>query len=252
VTARRGPIERIVLIHGAGHGAWCWDRVLPYLSDWGYRVAAPDLPGLGADPTPPSDVTFDAYVGCVVEALGEDDRPALLVGHSLGGAAVTQAAEDRPELVAKLLYLTAFLPRNGQSPLDLAGRSPSTVDALRDSAVEGAHEFRPELAPGLLYNRCDPDVAHWAVERLRPQAAGPVAAPVHISAERWGSIPKVYVVCTDDNALPQEVQQWMCDGALNVRMRFLDSDHSPFLSQPDTLAHLLHEEAQDMSADYRP
>ena len=244
MTAGRDPIERIVLIHGAGHGGWCWDHLIPYLHDQGYRVAAPDLPGLGADQTPPSNVTFDAYVGRVVETLAQENSPALLVGHSLGGAAVTQAAENRPDLVSKLLYLTAFLPQDGQSALDLAGRSPSTVDALRDSELEGAHEFRPDRAPGLLYNRCAPDVARWAVEQLRPQAARPVAAPVHISSERWGSIPKVYVICTDDNALPQGVQEWMCHGAPDVRKRYLDSDHSPFLSQPATLAQLLHEEAK--------
>lgn len=237
------PIKRIVLVHGAGHGGWCWAHLIPLLTERGYRVAAPDLPGLGDDPTPPAEVTFAACVERVVEAISEGDDPVLLVGHSLGGAAVTQAAEDRPDLVAKLVYLTAFLPKDGESPLDLAAKSPS-AQGLRDSAVEGAHEFNPDLAPDFLYNRCDPSLAGWAVERLRPQARAPVAAPVHLSDERWGSIPKVYVVCTDDHAIPPDVQELMCDRAADVRKRYLDSDHSPFLSQPPALASLLHEEAQ--------
>jgi pimeloyl-ACP methyl ester carboxylesterase len=217
---------------------------MPLLTERGYRVVAPDLPGLGDDLTPPTQVTFEACVQRVVDVLSESNDPVLLVGHSLGGAAVTQAAEERPDLVSKLIYLTAFLPRDGESPMDLAAQSPSTAQGLRDSAVEGAHEFNPDLAPDFLYNHCEPSLARWAVERLRPQAGAPVAAPVHVSDEHWGSIPKVYVVCTDDHAIPPDVQELMCDRTPGVRKRYLKSDHSPFLSQPSQLASLLHEEAQ--------
>jgi pimeloyl-ACP methyl ester carboxylesterase len=240
------PISRIVLVHGASHGAWCWERLTPLLERLGYQVQAPDLPGLGADPVPPTKVTFEGYVERVVEVLLGSPIPALLVGHSLGGTSISQAAEHVPEQVAKLVYLAAFLPKNGESANRTGfGEMPeSAARAIRASSVEGAHEFDAALAADVFYQKCDPAVARWAVGHLRPQADAPVGAALCLSAERWGTIPKVYVRCTQDKALPPEYQQWMCDRAPDVRQRVMDSDHSPFLSDPEGLAALLHEEAE--------
>jgi pimeloyl-ACP methyl ester carboxylesterase len=237
---------RIVLVHGASHGAWCWERLTPLLERLGYQVEAPDLPGLGADPTPPAEVTFENYVDRVVEALSASPVAALLVGHSLGGITISQAAEQAPAHVAKLVYLAAFLPRDGESAARTGfGEMPESAGrAMRASSVEGAHEFDPALAGDVFYNKCDPDVAQWAVRHLRPQANAPASATVRLSADRWGAIPKVYVRCTQDRALPPEYQRWLCERAPDVRERVMDTDHSPFLSNPEGLAALLHEEAQ--------
>jgi pimeloyl-ACP methyl ester carboxylesterase len=240
------PIRRIVLVHGAAHGAWCWARLMPLLEALGYQVQAPDLPGLGDDLTTPAAVTFEDYVNQVVEVLCSSPAPALLLGHSLGGTSISQAAEQVPERVAKLVYLAAFLPKDGESAGSTGFKDmpQSAARAMRESAVEGAHEFDPALAADVFYQCCDPDVAQWAVKRLRPQANAPVGATVHLSAQRWGAVAKVYILCAQDNALPPEYQQWLCERAPEVRQRAMDSDHSPFLSNPQGLAALLHEEAQ--------
>jgi pimeloyl-ACP methyl ester carboxylesterase len=240
------PIRRIVLIHGASHGAWCWERVTPLLEALGYQVQAPDLPGLGDDPLPPAKVTFQNYVDRVAEVLLGSPAPALLVGHSLGGTSISQAAERVPEQVAKLVYLAAFLPRDGESADRTGfGEMPESAGrAVRASPVDGAHEFDPALAAEVFYHQCDPDVAQWAVQHLRPQANAPVGATLRLSTERWGAIPKVYIRCAQDRALPPAFQQWLCDRMPEVRQRVMDSDHSPFLSDPAGLAALLDEEAQ--------
>lgn len=251
LSAAHPPVGRIVLVHGAAHGAWCWARLTPELEELGYRVEAPDLPGLGEDLTPPAEVSFDSYVNRVAEILHGSPEPALLLGHSLGGTTISQAAEQVPEQVAKLVYLAAFLPRDGESVADAASANAASWVAARFGALairrgvgEDAHEFDPALVPEVFYNRCDPDVARWAAGRLRPQANAPVSARVHLSESRWGAIPKVYVKCTRDRALPPEVQQWFCDRVPSIRQRAMDSDHSPFLSNAPGLAALLHEEAQ--------
>ena len=103
-AAANGPLTAFVLVHGAWHGAWCWDELAPLL---GGHVEAVDLPGHGADTTPVAGCTLDAYVARVVEALERAPEPAVLVGHSLGGITVAQAAERRPDevLAAKRLVL---------------------------------------------------------------------------------------------------------------------------------------------------
>ena len=126
-----------VLIHGAFHGAWCWDKVVPLLEARGHSVWAIDLPGHGADKTPLAEVTMGAHVERVCKALDALPEPGILVGHSMGGAVVTQTAEHRPGKIKALVYLSGYLPQNGQTMQELItseDRLSSTVreDALRD------------------------------------------------------------------------------------------------------------------------
>jgi pimeloyl-ACP methyl ester carboxylesterase len=97
-------LARFLLVHGSWHGAWCWRDVLPLLRDAGHEAEAMDLPGHGEDRTPASEVTLDAYADAVVSAL----RPGtVLVGHSMGGYAITAAAERAAKRISKLIDVAA-------------------------------------------------------------------------------------------------------------------------------------------------
>jgi pimeloyl-ACP methyl ester carboxylesterase len=243
-TAGSAVQRRIVLVHGAAHGAWCWESVVPLLEAGDFEVQAPDLPGLGDDPLPAADVRFDDYVARIVDVLRSRPDPAMLVGHSLAGGPVSRAAEECPGKVSKLIYLAAYVPVDGESLGDIgfAEMPDSAGRAIRPSTEKGAHEFDPEVVARYFYNRCDNETARRAIARLRPQATAPLAEPIRISAESWGALSKLYVVCTDDRALPPRMQEWLCDRA-GLRKRYFDSDHSPFLSDPAGFADLLREEA---------
>lgn len=102
----------ILLIHGAWQGAWVWDEVTDLLEHRGIRARALDLPGSGNDRTPGTDVTLASYAKAIVaEARAMRSERLVLVGHSMGGAAITAAASLAPELFARLIYVCAFLPR---------------------------------------------------------------------------------------------------------------------------------------------
>ena len=117
-------MSHFVLIHGAWHGAWCWYKLAAVLRAAGHMVTCPDLPGHGVDRTPTADVTLASYVGRVVEVLDAALEPVVLLGHSMGGAVVTQAAEERPDRVRHLVYLAAFAPGDGQSVFQVARADP--------------------------------------------------------------------------------------------------------------------------------
>src|SRR5690242_16126807 len=112
-------MARFVFVHGAFGGAWCWDPIVAPLEAAGHTVETLDLPGGGDDPTPPAGVTLESCAERVCSQLLERSEPAVLVGHSMGGVIITQAASSCPERVAALIYLTAFMPANGQSLLSL-------------------------------------------------------------------------------------------------------------------------------------
>src|SRR3954469_12109915 len=107
-------MARFLLVHGAFGGAWCWEPAVAPLRAAGHTVETIDLPGSGDDPTPPGEVTLDGYAARVCAALAEGE-PAVLVGHSMGGVAVTEAAVRCPERIAALAYVAAFAPGAGQS-----------------------------------------------------------------------------------------------------------------------------------------
>jgi pimeloyl-ACP methyl ester carboxylesterase len=99
-------MARFVLVHGAFGGAWCWEAAVGPLEAAGHSVEAIDLPGSGDDPTPPEQVTLDGYAARVCEVLAKGE-PAVLVGRSMGGVAVTEAALRCPDRITEVVELDA-------------------------------------------------------------------------------------------------------------------------------------------------
>jgi pimeloyl-ACP methyl ester carboxylesterase len=244
-------MPRIVLVHGAFAGAWCWEPVLPGLRDAGHEVLAIDLPGSGEDQTPVAEVSLDAYAERVCQALAEGE-PAVLVGHSMGGMAVTQAAARCPEQVTKLVYLAAFAPGEGQSLDDLVSYPEAADDQVQANLiVEGeppVGRLDAEGAEKALYNRCTPEQLRWAVEHLGPQAVAPFVDPVGFPSDRraeFDALPRAYIVCLQDQAIPPPMQRRMLSDAGCDRVLELDTDHSAWISRTDELVRALDELAGD-------
>ena len=127
-------MARFVLVHGAFGGTWAWGRVAPLLRDAGHRAEVVELPGAGSDPTPIAEVTLPAYAQRICSIL-KDGPPALLVGQSMGGMAITQAAARCPQNVVALAYVAAFAPQEGESLLDLAESPEGAGDMVQSNLV---------------------------------------------------------------------------------------------------------------------
>ncbi len=231
-----------VLVHGAWHGAWCWQKLRPLLEAKGHRVVAVDLPAHGEDRTPAKDVTLQGYADRVCEVLDAQEGRVVLVGHSLGGVVVTQAAEQRPDRIATLVYLCAFLPRNGESLIQLAESDPDglvlpNLVFSKDGVTATLREGAPRKA---FYGECSEADAAWATARLVPDPSVGHTTPVRTTKERWGRVPRAYVECVRDRAIPVALQRRMYTASPCMKVLSIDTDHSPFLSRPDELAaHLL-------------
>jgi pimeloyl-ACP methyl ester carboxylesterase len=128
-------MARFVLVHGAFGGAWCWEPVTGPLEAAGHAVETLDLPGCGADQTPVEAVTLASCAKRVCDVLVSGTEPAILVGHSMGGVVVTQAASDCPGHVASLVFVAAFMPADGQSLLDLAHLPEGKGDLIQANIV---------------------------------------------------------------------------------------------------------------------
>jgi pimeloyl-ACP methyl ester carboxylesterase len=128
-------MARFVLVHGAFVGAWAWKPLIEALEAQGHSAEALDLPGSGDDHTPVADVTLDACAERVCAVLGGSEEPAVLVANSMGGVIVTQAANRCPDRIESLVYVAAFLPKDGQSLLDLTRLPEGKEDQVQANIV---------------------------------------------------------------------------------------------------------------------
>lgn len=237
-----GPAT-VVLVHGAWHGAWCFDRVVPLLRDAGIETIAVDLPGHGDDPGPLGDHPAD--VARVVATLDAVDGDVVLLGHSYGGSVITQAGVHPS--VRRLVYLCAFALADGESCATACAGEPG-VDAISDEGRpnlghamvhhdDGTTTLTADGARACLYADVDDATSEWALARLGPQPMATVlASPTAIA---WRSVPSTYVVCADDRAVHPDLQRVMarrCTEQVEWPI-----GHSPFANRPELVAELLAE-----------
>ncbi|MGQ4514165.1 alpha/beta fold hydrolase [Streptomyces sp. DW26H14] len=268
-----------VLVHGAWHGSWQWAATQRALVGLGAASVAVDLPGHGFGAALPSGyllpgrpglltersrlagVTMDDCADAVLRTLRRVRRygRVVLVAHSAGGGPASLAAERAPELVDRIVYLSAFVPAGRPRFLDY-------VNAPENATARGAglHVGDPETLGAIRIDPLSPDPAY--VEELREThyhdtPAGlfdrwrsalspdlPLAipsTPVALTASRWGRVPRTFLRCAQDRALAAAVQDLMIAEADRAMPRepftvhTLPGSHSPFAARPRELAEAL-------------
>jgi pimeloyl-ACP methyl ester carboxylesterase len=229
-----GP-KTIVVVHGASTGGWAWKKMPPLLASAGHRLLAPTLTGLGERShlaAPSNDL--DTHIEDVVNVLRwEDLRDVVLVGHSYGGAVATGVADRARDRVAQLIYLDAFVPREGQAVGDLV---PNGVAALQASAkaLDGWRVPPRPIQP----DTSDAD-RRWIHERLVPQSLKCFTTPLRLRGGEV-SVPRAFIYCKrftgPDNFGPFAARARTEKG---WRYHELDATHSPHITAPGQLAALL-------------
>jgi pimeloyl-ACP methyl ester carboxylesterase len=194
----------------AGHGISSIAVALPSCGE-----AGDELGDLYAD--------VDACHSAIAEAAG----PVVLCGHSYGGTVITEAGSD--DRVTQLLYVTSVMPEAGQSQADVLGSEPAPWMMPGDDGTVGV---RPDLVRELFLQDCDEDTTEQAVDRLTRQSLTPFTqAPRQIA---WRQKPTTYFVCTEDLAVPAEVQRRRVKES--ARAVAFHAGHHPFLSRPEAFA----------------
>ena len=277
-AAPRTEGKTFLLVHGAWHNALHWGRVAQHLSGLGHRVVSIDLPGHGLnarfpasyltgertqfaeEPSPQRDISLDECASAVIDALKTlrgASRP-ILVGHSVGGAVITRAGELAPELVGRLVYLSAYCPVRLKKP-SAYGALPEAKTGYGETlfvgnpAALGAVRINPrgdaaylEALRAAYYN--DVDSREFLPFALMLTPDLPLAlwtSDAVATRERWGRIPRSYIRCTKDRAMAPALQDLMIREADAItpanpfELKTLEASHSPFASQPARLAEML-------------
>jgi pimeloyl-ACP methyl ester carboxylesterase len=216
-------VADVVLVHGAWHGAWCWDAVVVELDRAGVSVATVELPLTGLD----DDV---AAARKVIEAAGDG---TVVLGHSYGGEVIGRAAAGLLG-VKRLVFLAAFMIDRDEDAAAIMERYQSTLPSAIQVSDRGI-VVDPARVRDLFYGDSDEATSAAFAARLRPM---PMVAPSEAtSGPAWKSVPSTYIVCTNDGALPPDAQRWMAARADETVT--WPTDHSPFVTRPAEIAELL-------------
>lgn len=228
-----------VLIHGAWHGAWCWEKVTPLLEDQGYRVIAPDLPGMGEDRTPLAQVTLEGWARFVADTVTAQGEPVILVGHSRAGIVISQAAELVPDRIGVLVYLAAFLVPNGATLLQTMRRvppRPESEGSLVFSPDAAISTIAPDAVERVFYNTTPAPLVARAARLVGPEPMMSFTTPLRVTEERFGLVPRIYIECAKDRAIAPTLQAMMVEETPCREVIRMESDHSPFYSAAVELA----------------
>ncbi|MGP3722990.1 alpha/beta fold hydrolase [Cereibacter sphaeroides] len=224
----------ILLVHGSGYGGWCWHATIRALAAHGARARALDLPGRIFTPS----LSLADHAAAILQEIR---APVTLVGHSAGGFSIAAAAEAAaPGLIERLIFLCAYAPRDGASVASMRraqARQPLRP-AIRLAPDRLSYSFDPDLAGEALFHDCPPEVRAAALARMGAEPVGPQEERIRLSA-RYHAVPKHYIRCLEDRAIPPETQEAMTADWPAGSVSTLPAGHSPFLSCPEALAKRL-------------
>lgn len=239
-----------LLVHGAFHGGWVWQRVTPLLEDGGHRVFAPSLVGLGdrADQLSP-EVGLDTHVEDLVGLLTfEDLTDVILVGHSYAGIVVTAVADAVPDRIADLVYVDTFVPRDGEAVADIM---PGMVDAFTAAADAHGDGWRvpPQTEPmgdGGLYGVTEEPDLSWVASMQTAQSLATFQQRMLLTnPQALAAIPVTHVHCSeggaDFKAMRSAMPRTLPPADLPPeRLHVLPTGHDCMITMPRELAgHLL-------------
>jgi pimeloyl-ACP methyl ester carboxylesterase len=210
------------LIHGGGHGGWCWQRLQSSLARLGHQSIAPDLP------IEDDNAGATEYASAVLDAVSSVPEPIVVVGHSLGGLVVPLVAEARP--TRRMIFLAALLAQPGVSEMQQRVVQP---DKLPPFVGENNGLNRDRF-----YTNCSVEDGEWALGQLRYQSRHPFEEVTPLQV--WPPVPSSYIVCTEDHAISPAWGRFAARERLGIAAYTLQgSDHSPMLSRPEELAQVL-------------
>ena len=215
-----------VLVHGAWHGAWCWERFIPEIEARGHRAIAIDLP------IEDGTATFDTYADVIDAALtGSDD--VVLVAHSLGAMAIPIVAARRP--VRAMVFVCGVMPLLGGRPWDEGPpmEAPGVTSPLV-RADDGSVSW-PDVtsAQAAMYNASDPADAAWCFSNLRPQNSSSLWGEYPLTS--WPDAPALMIGATEDRLVTMEWTRYTAE-RLGIELVEIGGDHSPFLGRAGELA----------------
>ncbi len=236
--------KKYLLIHGAYHGAWCWEKVKEYLEDGGDTVYTLDLPGHGLDKTDRNKVGIEQYVANVYNFVIDNNLTDLvLVGHSFAGVVITKVMEKIPERIAKIVFISAIILDNGEMFFDFLPEAVKEkyTNQANENGLGSVLPYYDSLRERFFNDIKDIEEFSKIFEKLTPQPLMPYQEKIYLNNIKDVNIPMFYIFLKNDISLPRESFEKMSLKLLNtIKTLELESDHEIMFSHPKLLVDTLN------------
>lgn len=244
-TQNQTDMKTIVLVHGAWADVSAWDRVTPLLEATGNEVIGVNLPGHGKDNTPYDKLSMQGYVDAVRNAIGSKTN-IILVGHSMAGMIINLVSEQIPSQISKLIYVTAYVPLDGESLSSLGNQDQESLIGkyLKFNEKTGTGSFAGDRFIELFAADAPQEITDYLAANIKDEAMSPFQTTAVLTENHFGKISKVYVYAVDDKAIGYKLQKQMVKKAGITVTYSLNSSHAPFASMPNELSEIIIKEAK--------
>ena len=239
-TDKEVCVPTYLLIHGASHGAWCWEKLITLLKEKGYKAYALDLPGSGSDPTPRKDLTLQSYIDAVGDFITSNNlKNITLVGHSLAGIILPNICLEHSDRIKEVIFLAALVLNKGECALDLipVERQGVYIEMAKDSP-DNTFITDKEGAKKRFFSDIKDEEAEYYYSKLTRQSLNVYLEPTNITPSFNKNVIVRYILCTEDKTLPASLCS-ACSKKLNVKYETLSTGHDPMLSAPVELLNLI-------------
>lgn len=230
-------MANFMLVHGAWHGGWCWNRLIPLLVSAGHRAHAVTLTGLGERSHLLSrNVTLATHIEDVVQAMiSEEFHDAILVGHSYAGMVITGAADRLPDRTSHLVYLDAILPLPGESWSDQ--QSKDVVESRVQAAAKSGGLSLPAPDPEVF--GLSGDDRAWVARRQTPHPFATYQDVLRFDFERWQQMKRTYIDCQKPALASINASRARMRSQSGWKEFILQAGHDPMVECPKDLAEIL-------------
>jgi pimeloyl-ACP methyl ester carboxylesterase len=239
-------MSTFVLVHGAWHGGWCWQKVAAGLRRAGAEVHTPTLTGLGershlAECLDPAAINLDLHIKDITGLLEyEGLERVVLVGHAYGGMVITGVAEACPERLGHLVYVNGVVPRDGEAMVDHLERvrGPQFTTWVRGHIENGPGFLPPPTTPQEVERRwgiSDPVDQAWVLARVTPQPVAAFAQPLLVSRSEAKAVPRSFILSSESGfeAVADQARE------AGWGLYLIDTGHDPMITQPEELVQIL-------------
>ncbi|KAF3335338.1 putative esterase PIR7A [Carex littledalei] len=254
--------KHFILVHGLCHGAWCWYKISPLLQKAGHRVTAVDLAACGTHPSGLDELhSFTDYTEPLTRTMVSipPGEKVIIVKHSFGGLSVSLAMEKFSEKISVAVFAAAVMTCVENPKLFISEVFSHSREIYMDCKMKekqespnqlSSIEFGPEYMSNKLYQNCPIEDLELAKLLVRPgtQFKDDKIYEKMITKEKYGQVPRVYIVCRDDRIAPEQFQKWMIEQSPGTEvMEIAGADHMVMLSKPTELFNVLQEIANKYS-----
>ncbi|OAY33842.1 methylesterase 10 [Manihot esculenta] len=253
--------KHFVLVHGGGHGAWCWYKVIPLLKLAGHQVTALDLGACGVNPKQLHEVSsISDYVQPLMEFMASlpPDEKIILVGHSFGGFSISLAMEKFPEKISVAVFVSAYMPSCRNPPATLIEEffKWTPVDSLYDchayfsngqDGLPVSFSIGPEYLTKMLYLHCPPEDLELGKLLVRPTGVfmDDLGKDSLLTEAKFGCVRRVYVECEGDVVMKEGFQKWLIANSPPEEVKVIsEAAHMVMFSKPEEFSQILQDIAE--------